>query len=155
MISKNMRSFQGYSFPQNWFFGLGSSQRPLACVGVKIWWNSEKNFLGALRESLARRLFHELACGVQFMHDNELVHRDIKCENLLITIDGMILNTLKFQIKLIPYYVNIFTLSLPFRNVEGCRLWIRQKIHKWRFEQDLLRFYGIHSSWSTKSQRRL
>ena len=62
-------------------------------------------FLGALRESLARRLFHELACGVQFMHDNELVHRDIKCENLLITIDGMILNTLKFQIKLIPYYI--------------------------------------------------
>merc|ERR1711915_184689 len=43
---------------------------------------------GALRESLARRLFHELACGIQFMHDNELVHRDIKCENLLITIDG-------------------------------------------------------------------
>jgi len=45
---------------------------------------------GALRESLARRLFYELSCGIQSMHDSNLVHRDIKCENLLITIDGVL-----------------------------------------------------------------
>jgi len=43
---------------------------------------------GALRESLCRRLFYELASGIDYMHRNKLVHRDIKCENLLITTDG-------------------------------------------------------------------
>jgi len=43
---------------------------------------------GALRESLTRRLFHELCSGIQCMHDHQLVHRDIKCENLLITGEG-------------------------------------------------------------------
>lgn len=43
---------------------------------------------GALRETLSRRLFFELSSGIQCMHENDLVHRDIKCENLLITSDG-------------------------------------------------------------------
>ena len=46
--------------------------------------------LGALRESLCRRLFHELASGLSYMHENDFVHRDIKCENLLITADGIL-----------------------------------------------------------------
>ena len=33
---------------------------------------------GALRETLVRRLFYDLASGVQYMHSINLVHRDIK-----------------------------------------------------------------------------
>jgi len=43
---------------------------------------------GALRESLARRLFYELISGINHLHTNNIVHRDIKCENLLIALDG-------------------------------------------------------------------
>ena len=45
---------------------------------------------GALRESLARRLFYELISGINHLHINHIVHRDIKCENLLITLDGTV-----------------------------------------------------------------
>ena len=33
---------------------------------------------GALREKLVRRLFHDLASGVDYMHSLNIVHRDIK-----------------------------------------------------------------------------
>ena len=33
---------------------------------------------GALRETLVRRLFYDLASGVHYMHSINLVHRDIK-----------------------------------------------------------------------------
>jgi len=45
---------------------------------------------GALRESLVRRLFFDLASGVHYMHSINHVHRDIKCENCLIGYDGLL-----------------------------------------------------------------
>lgn len=45
---------------------------------------------GALRETLVRRLFYDLASGVNYMHSINLVHRDIKCENCLIGFDGVL-----------------------------------------------------------------
>jgi len=47
-------------------------------------------FHGALRETLCRRLFYDLASGVEYMHSNNLVHRDIKCENCLIGYNGIL-----------------------------------------------------------------
>jgi len=43
---------------------------------------------GPLRETLAKRLFYELISGINHLHVNNIVHRDIKCENLLISLDG-------------------------------------------------------------------
>ena len=45
---------------------------------------------GGLRETLARRIFYELISGINHLHQNGLVHRDIKCENLLISTDGTV-----------------------------------------------------------------
>lgn len=43
---------------------------------------------GALRETLVRRLFYELASGINYLHQLGIVHRDIKCENCLISNNG-------------------------------------------------------------------
>ena len=45
---------------------------------------------GGLRETLVRRIFYELISGIDHLHQNGLVHRDIKCENLLISTDGTV-----------------------------------------------------------------
>lgn len=38
-----------------------------------------------LTESVARLLFHDLLCGVEKCHTMSIVHRDLKCENLLLS----------------------------------------------------------------------
>ena len=38
-----------------------------------------------LTESVARLLFHDLVCGVEKCHSMSIVHRDLKCENLLLS----------------------------------------------------------------------
>lgn len=43
---------------------------------------------GAIRETLVRRLFHDLASGLDYMHSINIVHRDIKCENCFISFNG-------------------------------------------------------------------
>ncbi|RKP00079.1 hypothetical protein CXG81DRAFT_13654, partial [Caulochytrium protostelioides] len=43
---------------------------------------------GRLPEAEACRLFSQIVRGVQHCHDNRLVHRDLKLENILLTQDG-------------------------------------------------------------------
>ncbi|XP_036103355.1 testis-specific serine/threonine-protein kinase 1-like [Molossus molossus] len=42
---------------------------------------------GALHEDDARRKFHQLASAIKYCHDLDIVHRDLKCENLLLDKD--------------------------------------------------------------------
>ncbi|KAM3936707.1 testis-specific serine/threonine-protein kinase 1-like [Leptodactylus fuscus] len=39
---------------------------------------------GPMPELLARKLFHQLATAVKYCHDLGIVHRDLKCENILL-----------------------------------------------------------------------
>ncbi|KAJ6546979.1 kinase-like domain-containing protein [Mycena capillaripes] len=43
---------------------------------------------GRLREHTARRLAHQIGSGLAFCHQNRVVHRDIKLENILISPNG-------------------------------------------------------------------
>lgn len=39
---------------------------------------------GALAEEQAREMFRQLVNGILYIHQNEIVHRDLKCENILL-----------------------------------------------------------------------
>ena len=40
---------------------------------------------GALPDPEARKFFRELCAGVEYMHENRMIHRDLKCENILLS----------------------------------------------------------------------
>lgn len=44
-------------------------------------------FRGAIPEDLSRKMFRQLAVAIKFIHDKNIVHRDLKCENLLLDKD--------------------------------------------------------------------
>ncbi|KAK6483539.1 testis-specific serine/threonine-protein kinase 2-like [Huso huso] len=44
-------------------------------------------FRGALPEEVCRKMFRQLSLAVKYIHDLEIVHRDLKCENLLLDKD--------------------------------------------------------------------
>ncbi|XP_006134856.1 testis-specific serine/threonine-protein kinase 2-like [Pelodiscus sinensis] len=42
---------------------------------------------GAMSEEIAHKMFHQLSSAIKYCHDLDLVHRDLKCENLLLDKD--------------------------------------------------------------------
>ena len=40
---------------------------------------------GPINENETRRFFQEMCSGVDYMHTNDIIHRDLKCENVLLT----------------------------------------------------------------------
>ncbi|XP_061458790.1 testis-specific serine/threonine-protein kinase 1-like [Rhineura floridana] len=42
---------------------------------------------GAMPEDIARKMFRQLCAAIKYCHDADIVHRDLKCENLLLDKD--------------------------------------------------------------------
>ncbi|KAK3549588.1 hypothetical protein QTP86_005253 [Hemibagrus guttatus] len=42
---------------------------------------------GKLSEDLSKKMFRQVALAIKFIHDQDIVHRDLKCENLLLDKD--------------------------------------------------------------------
>ncbi|XP_012697071.1 testis-specific serine/threonine-protein kinase 1-like [Clupea harengus] len=58
-------------------------------------------FRGTLPEDFARKIFRQLTAAIKFIHEKNIVHRDLKCENLLLDKDfNMKVGDLGFSRKL-------------------------------------------------------
>lgn len=71
-----------------------------------------------LCSTLARNLFHQLCCGLNYLHSNRVVHRDIKPQNLLITTCG-VLKIIDFGVS---HILPMFTTDDLCSNYEGTPL---------------------------------
>ncbi|XP_009868302.1 PREDICTED: testis-specific serine/threonine-protein kinase 2 [Apaloderma vittatum] len=45
------------------------------------------NMTGPMKEEMARVKFQQLASAIKYCHDLDVVHRDLKCENILLDVD--------------------------------------------------------------------
>lgn len=45
---------------------------------------------GAFEEPLTRNFLRQALCGVQYLHAQDIIHRDIKCANILVDNKGAV-----------------------------------------------------------------
>ncbi|KAM8960719.1 testis-specific serine/threonine-protein kinase 1-like [Pelodytes ibericus] len=70
---------------------------------------------GPLTENLARKMFRQLVTAVKYCHDMDIVHRDLKCENLLLDKEFNIkLSDFGFSRRLCHNSVGMLNLSNTF-----------------------------------------
>ena len=79
--------------------------------GSSIFW---RLFLGAIKEPEAARLFSEMCTALDYLHGIGIVHRDLKCENVLLSSQ----NQIKLGLFTITAYALLLNLPLNiFRSV--------------------------------------
>jgi serine/threonine protein kinase len=55
-----------------------------------------------LTESQIRYVCHEICTGLEFLHKNKVIHRDLKAGNVLLTLDGDV----KLGIIFKPHFIH-------------------------------------------------
>ena len=73
-----------------------------------------------LSENEIRTLFQQLVLGMAYCHKEKVVHRDIKCENILLDAKGRLKITGKMASDIVRPMVKKDTLSLFFSH---CQNW--------------------------------
>lgn len=77
------------------------------------------DFRGALPTEFCKKLFHQMSRAINFIHDQDIVHRDIKCENLLLDKDfNLKIADFGFSRRL-TYSDGVMELSKTFCGSEG------------------------------------
>ena len=60
-----------------------ASERPFAWSAVRTRLTDAEAFAGPMKEAYARAIFREIAAGVRYCHRQNVVHRDLKPDNIL------------------------------------------------------------------------
>jgi serine/threonine protein kinase len=53
--------------------------------------------VGAMKDGPARVIFSQIVLGLEYLHDINIIHRDLKCENILLCHDGRTIIGLGFR----------------------------------------------------------
>lgn len=83
---------------------------------------------GKLNENIAKDLFKQIVCGVKYLHENAIVHRDLKIENILLQKvplntkhdnDGSNENIQRWKVKIIDFGLSNFYNTHPLNTFCG------------------------------------
>lgn len=85
---------------------------------------------GSLGEPVVRKFVKQILEGLLYLHDHRIIHRDIKCANILADVNGTIKLTDFGASKKIA---EIMTISDGFKSLKGTPYWMAPVIFK--FEQ--------------------
>ncbi|VDO02521.1 unnamed protein product [Rodentolepis nana] len=90
---RNALAPQSSPFIQTLFWAVGSWKTPsiVTTIGSKFNLNDLRRAKGLLKDDIARFYIAEIMCGLEYIHQMGVVHRDVKPENILLSEGGHVI----------------------------------------------------------------